>query len=84
MKVSLKTRIAKLEQRLAAKNGGFPVSILIGLYDDNAEKIIGAGICGKVVYRNSGEPVDVLTARASRELGMQVLFAIYADRTEAS
>lgn len=84
MKVSLKTRVAKLEQRLAAKNEGFSVSILIGLYEGNSDNIVGAGVGDKRVERRVGESVDALSARASRELGMQVLFAIYVDGTEAS
>ena len=82
MNATLKRRLAKLERELRAMKRAFPISILIGVYDRDAD-IVGAGIGAKKVERRVGESVDDLTNRASAELGMQFLFAIYTDGTDA-
>jgi hypothetical protein len=79
---NLRLRLEKLEAKSAAKEHVFPQAVLIGVFD-NAHNVVGAGILGRKVLREEGETVENMTARASRILGMQFLFAIFADGTEA-
>lgn len=83
---ALKARLAKLEARLAPKRL-FSRVVLIGVFNDlpgySKSDIIGAGIGGRNIYRLHGETVDALTERASSELGMQFLFAIYSNGSQA-
>jgi hypothetical protein len=82
MRSNLKSRLAKLEARLAAKINILPNAVLVSIYEREND-VVAAGIGGNNVLRQDGESLDALTARASLELGMQILFAIYADGTEA-
>jgi hypothetical protein len=79
---NLRLRLEKLEAKSAAKEHVFSQAVLIGVFGD-ANNVVGAGILGRNVLREEGEPIEIMTARASRILGMQFLFAIFADGTEA-
>ena len=79
---NLRKRLETLEATRATLKAVFSKSVLVGVFD-NDDDIIGAGICGIKVFREPGETISQLTARASRSLGMQVLFAIYSDGSEA-
>ena len=80
---SLERRLAKLEAGRALKANDFSDAVMVGVFNHDHEDIVGAGICGSRVWRTPGETIAALTARASRELGMQVLFAVYKGGTEA-
>jgi hypothetical protein len=82
MRSNIKSRLVKLEALLAAKTNIMPNVVLVCIYEREND-VVAAGIGGNNVLRQDGEPLDALTARASRELGMQFLFAIYADGIEA-
>jgi hypothetical protein len=77
--MSLKERLARLEARLGPKRVGFPVVVLIGVFDCDDADVMGCGIGGRKVFRKDGETLDELKWRASRELNMQFLFAVYVD-----
>jgi hypothetical protein len=79
---NLRLRLEKLEAKSAAKEHVFGQAVLIGVFG-NDHNVAGAGILGRTVKREENETVEALTSRASRILGMQFLFAIYADGTEA-
>jgi hypothetical protein len=79
----LKRRLDKLMGIEAARKERFLNSVLVGALNHDAEDIVGAGISGTKVLRESGETIEELTMRAGRILGMQVLFAIYRNGLEA-
>jgi len=79
----LKRRLDKLQTARVAKNAQFLNSVMVGVLNHDPDDIIGAGISGLKVLREPGETIGHLTVRASRILGMQVLFAIYRNGTEA-
>ena len=81
--MSLKDRLSKLEARFSTKASGFPIVVIVGMFGCNDGDVIGCGICGRKVMRQDGETLDDLKNRASLELNAQVLFAIYADGSEA-
>ena len=57
--------------------------MLVGLYENNDEEIVAAGLGKSHIYRLDNEPMHAFIMRASKTLKMRVLFAVYRNGREA-
>jgi hypothetical protein len=81
--LNLTARLKKLEARSANRSNAFQRAVLVGVYENNQDEIVGAGLGEKRILRLDGEPISAMTVRAAKTLNLQVLFAICRDGSEA-